>query len=162
MFENNRLQLQNEASCKCRQDLELQLQQSLHSATLQITLTFSEAHSPLVAKTRVLRCKERRHNSVLIKFRVAKLEVPLGPLNVSPSFYSWGNKTPRLSNCPKVIQPINGRAQMGIHRPQLGAWRSKPSGKTDVNACVCLWQLGLSDIHGNHSPRCLYHTATPL
>lgn len=52
--------------------------------------------------------------------RVAELAGPLGSANPSPLFYSRGNRTPKFRNCPTVTQSINGRAQMGILRPQFG------------------------------------------
>ena len=100
--------------------------------------------------------------------RTAELEGPSGPPKATPSFYSSGSRTPRLSKCPKVTQPINGRAQMGIPRPPSG-----PERESRVkNTCRCLCgplgcgARGVGDVHGNHPlshglglASCLLHPA---
>lgn len=81
------------------------------------TIRFPEAHALLAPKTRgggdtpFRACQIRT---------VAELEGPSGPPHATPSFHSSGNRTPRLSNCPEVAQPINGRAHVGIPRPRTG------------------------------------------
>lgn len=103
------------------------------------TIRFPEAHALLVPKTRG--GGDTPFCAGQIR-RVAEPEGPLGPPHATPSFYSSGNRTPRLSNCPEVTQPINGRAQMGIPGPRTGPERASKVEKIYADAYVRLWDLG--------------------
>lgn len=141
----SRLQLWNEARCKYRRELEL-----LRPSIPRTTSFFRGSRSSRLQDKGIEAWRGDTQFCACKIHRVTQQAGPLGPPNATPSFYSWGNKTPRLSNCPEVTQPINGRAQMGIPRPQFGPeGASRVEKQMQMSECASgIW--GPGDVPGNH------------